>query len=125
MTESQSRALTPEEIVKKYTGALIKDMNASNLLEDMRSLVAEAQRKEREKDGPLLSCPWCRESLVGKIHYAQISHLIGCGDKQVAEARREQIERDREVVQRYCGEWPSYVSLRDAIAAALRARETT
>ena len=66
----------------KERDATVKSLHKA--WEEKERLIAEARRAEREKDGPLFTCPWCAVSLVDKIAHAQISHLIECGDRRNA-----------------------------------------
>lgn len=47
------------------------------------------------KSGPLLSCPWCGETLTDQIHNRQISHLIECGDAANAEMHAARTDIDK------------------------------
>jgi hypothetical protein len=60
-------------------------------------IVAKAVRERDERDGPLLSCPWCQADQTGKIIEAQLSHLIECGDRQRAQ-QAEEIARLKEQI---------------------------
>jgi hypothetical protein len=72
-------------------------------------------REEREKDGPLLTCPWCGIALTEKITAAQTRHLIECGDRS-----RAQLAAAEQAVRELAATCRKVIAEREALTGELR-----
>jgi hypothetical protein len=100
----------------RQRASLFRDTQAPHLnsrfVERLAMSYAEAEAAvQKWERGFLISCPWCGLATRGEPVSKQVSHLIECGDKRVAD--REQGVRE---------EWASRFEARASDANGLAAR---
>ena len=78
---------------ERWGGHTDKDEYPEHRFVSLAALLATVRKQAHAQERHtryLKSCPWCGEPTKGKPVSHQINHLIDCGDRRIAEERRDE-----------------------------------